>query len=92
MFKLFRRPEPPPAPKPRKPAPPLVADPLPVPEVVEDHDESVWSQWEQSQFELDSQMGFLDPADAVKVRDDGARKRGQDPEVDPFASVRPKDR
>lgn len=96
MFnKLFRRAEPAPAPSARKPAvasskpkppraTPVLHEPPPVAEAVEDHDESAWDLWEQSQFQLDSQMGALSPNDSIKVRDSG--KKGPE-EVDPFALV-----
>lgn len=67
-----------------KPQAPVVEEPLPVPEVVEDHDESAWDQWEQSQFQLDSQLGGLSPSDSVRVRE-GEKKGG--PQPDPFAAV-----
>lgn len=97
MFKLFRRAEPP---KPeRKPAAaaararprslPLVPEPPPVPEVREDHDESAWDLWEQSQFQLDSQMGGLSPADSVRVREG---RPSQMDDLDPFQRIGKNDR
>jgi len=93
MFKLFKRTGAP-APQPRRPAaaPPrpsrpaaaAVPEPMPLPDVVEDHDESAWDQWEQSQFQLDSQLGGLSPSDSVRVRD---AAKGQGAEPDPFAKV-----
>ena len=47
---------------------PLVQEPPPLPEVREDHDESAWSLWEESQFQLDSQLGQLSPSDSVRVK------------------------
>ncbi len=68
---------------PPRPQAPGLHDPLPVPEVVEAHDESAWSQWEESQFQLDSQLGGLSEKDAVKVREGGAKST----EPDPFARI-----
>lgn len=95
MFnKLFRRAEPAPAPAVRKPAvaaarrtpprAPVLHEPPPVAEAVEDHDESAWDLWEQSQFQLDSQMGALSPNDSIKVRENG---KVAPEDVDPFALV-----
>ncbi len=95
MFKLFKRAEPPAPParkrspetaRPPRRAPPAIQDPLPVPEVVETADESAWDEWEQSNYQLDSQLGGLSPSDSVKVRGtDGAASRPQ--ELDPFARI-----
>lgn len=84
MFKLFKReaaPTQPPGaapgstapPAPQRPPPPA-RPPLPAEsalqvEVCEDHDESAWDLWEQSNFQLDSQMGGLAPSDSVRVRE-----------------------
>lgn len=99
MFKLFRRAEPPkPERKPAAPAArapsrsrslPLVPEPPPVPEVREDHDESAWDLWEQSQFQLDSQMGALSPADSVRVREG---RPSQMDDLDPFQRIGKNDR
>jgi hypothetical protein len=101
MFKLFRRNDPPAKPQP-KPAPkaaqarnrrsrpaPLVQEPPPLPEVREDHDESAWDLWEQSQFQLDSQMGELSPSDSVRVKQERPSQLG---ELDPFARIGKNDR
>jgi hypothetical protein len=97
IFKLFKRNEPPP-PK-RKPAAPparsaarrtrpgsLLHEPPPVGEVQETHDESAWDLWEQSQFQLDSQLGTLSPADSVRVRQDRPSQFGE-LDADPFDRV-----
>jgi hypothetical protein len=99
MFKLFRRQEAPPTP-PKGAAPvaararpahaaPLAHEPPPVPEVTEDHDESAWDLWEQSQFQLDSQMGGLSPSDSVKVKQPTPSQMG---DLDPFGRVGKNDR
>lgn len=105
MFKLFRRGEPP-APPPKRqstaarPAPaaagrrsatPAVHEPPPVPDVHEDHDESAWDLWEQSQFQLDSQLGGLSPADTVRVRQDRSSQLGG-LDDDPFSRIGKNDR
>ncbi|WBY01982.1 hypothetical protein PE066_00115 [Ramlibacter tataouinensis] len=96
MFKLFRRQAP--AARPSEPADaaaaPAPASPArtPVPpeappqlEVREDHDESAWDLWEQSNFQLDSQMGGLAPSDSVRVRE---ARPSQDADLDdPFSRV-----
>ena len=100
MFKLFRRQEAPPAPAPKAaPAPaarartpaaaPAVHEPPPMPEVREDHDESAWDLWEQSQFQLDSQMGGLSPSDSVRVKQATPSEMGG---LDPFGRVGKNDR
>ena len=95
MFKLFfwraeptrppRKPSAAVAP-PRPPArrAPLINEPPPLPEVREDHDESAWDLWEQSQFQLDSQMGGLSPADSVRVREG---RPSQMDDLDPFQRI-----
>ena len=93
FFKLFRRAEPPASPK-RKPASAaaprrsrpaaLMPEPPPVGDVREDHDESAWDLWEQSQFQLDSQLGGLSPADSVRVKQDRPSQAG---DLDPFARI-----
>jgi hypothetical protein len=95
MFKLFRR-TPAPAAAQRKPAAPSartleVTRPLPLMpesaamlEVTEDHDESAWDLWEQSQFQLDSQFGGLTPARSVWVKETTPSKVG---DLDPFARI-----
>ena len=101
MFKLFRRKEtpakpqgkpaikvPPPRPSRSRPAP-LVQEPPPLPEVHEDHDESAWSLWEESQFQLDSQLGALSPTDSVRVREGRPSEVG---ELDPFSRIGKNDR
>jgi len=101
MFKLFWRKEkpvkaqakpaikvPPPRPSRSRPAP-LVHEPPPLPEVHEDHDESAWSQWEESQFQLDSQMGQLSPADSVRVKEGRPSEVG---DLDPFSRIGKNDR
>ena len=98
MFKLFRRNDPPAKPQ-SKPAQqartrrarpaPLVPEPPPLPEVREDHDESAWDLWEQSQFQLDSQMGELSPSDSVRVKQERPSQMG---ELDPFARIGKNDR
>jgi hypothetical protein len=101
MFKLFRRNETPPKPQ-GKPAPqpaqartrrsrpvPLVQEPPPLPEVREDHDESAWDLWEQSQFQLDSQMGELSPSDSVRVKQERPSEMG---DLDPFSRIGKNDR
>lgn len=84
-------PPPPPASTPRRPpaAAPLAAAPLQV-EVREDHDESAWSLWEESNFQLDSQMGGLSPSDSVRVKD--ARPSQAADLDDPFARIGKNDR
>lgn len=95
FFKLFRRAEPPappkrksvaaPRPAPRRTRPgSLVPEAPPVGEVKEDHDESAWDLWEQSQFQLDSQLGGLSPADSVRVRD---VRPSQMDDLDPFDRI-----
>jgi len=69
----------------RRPAGPVMFDPLPVPEVRESHDESAWDDWENSKMELDSRMGPLSAFDSVKVRDESPSHHG---DLDPFAGVR----
>lgn len=100
MFKLFRRGEPSaPPPKHRAAAPrtasapprpraatPVLHEPPPVPDVHEDHDESAWDLWEQSQFQLDSQMGSLSPSDSVRVRQDRSSTLGP-LDDDPFSRI-----
>ena len=97
MFsKLFKRAEPP-APPTVRPRParsarttaPQLLEPPPVPEVTEDHDESAWDLWEQSQFQLDSQLGPLSAADSVKVNDPLAKKGNAD---DAFSRIGKNDR
>jgi len=101
MFKLFGRkatpPKPtgkpaikvaPPRPSRSRPAP-LVQEPPPLPEVHEDHDESAWSLWEESQFQLDSQMGALSPSDSVRVKEGRPSEIG---ELDPFSRIGKNDR
>lgn len=96
MFKLFRRNETPPKTQ-AKPAPkaaqprssrsrpaPLVPEPPPLPDVHEAHDESAWSLWEESQFQLDSQMGELSPSDTVRVKQERPSQVG---ELDPFSRI-----
>ncbi|TFZ08193.1 hypothetical protein [Ramlibacter humi] len=85
LFKFFKRAEPPaPAARPRpvrsaRPAAaPAIHEPPPMPEVKEDHDESAWDLWEQSQFQLDSQLGPLSAADSVKVNDTAPKKGNAD--------------
>lgn len=95
IFKLFRRAEPPAPPKRKtaatpaarrsRPAP-LVPEPPPVGEVKEDHDESAWDLWEQSQFQLDSQLGALSPSDSVRVKQDRP-SQFSDLDGDPFDRV-----
>lgn len=92
MFKLFRRRQ---APAPvAKVAHSRVApsgakaaqaadEPPPMLEVKEDDDESAWDLWEQSQFQLDSQMGGLSPSDSVRVKD----RPSQAGELDPFSRI-----
>ena len=101
MFKLFWRKDPPakpqakpaikvPAPRPSRSRPaPLLHEPPPLPEVREDHDESAWSQWEESQFQLDSQLGELSPTDSVRVKEARPSQVG---ELDPFARIGKNDR
>lgn len=100
MFKLFRRKETPSkpqaapvtrvAPRPsRSRPPPLAHEPPPLPDVHEDHDESAWDLWEQSQFQLDSQLGELSPSDSVRVKDGTPSQVG---ELDPFARIGKNDR
>ena len=96
MFKLFRRNETPPTPQGKSGPPPaqararrsrpapLVQEPPPLPEVHEDHDESAWSLWEESQFQLDSQLGELAPSDTVRVKQDRPSQVG---ELDPFSRI-----
>jgi len=96
MFKLFRRKETSPKPQakpasraaPRPPSrsrpAPLAQDPPPLPDVHEDHDESAWDLWEQSQFQLESQLGELSPSDSVRVKDGTPSQAG---ELDPFARI-----
>ena len=101
MFKLFRRKDtpakpqgkpaikvPPPRTLRSRPAP-LVAEPPPLPEVHEDHDESAWSLWEESQFQLDSQLGGLSPTNSVRVKEATPSQMG---ELDPFSKVGKNDR
>ena len=93
MFKLFRRaaapaPEPKAAAKPARDIPvtrpiPLMPDASAM-EVIEDHDESAWDLWEQSQFQLDSQMGSLEPTHSVRVKDG---RPSQAAELDPFSRI-----
>lgn len=109
MFKLFKREEPAAKPSRRTPAkvaaPPAATPPgQPGPdaraplapsvvEVREDHDESAWDLWEESNFQLDSQMGGLSPFDSVRVRDarpSQAADLGAD--GDPFSRVGKNDR
>ena len=100
MFKFLKRspavvPKPPAraaakAPVARRPARPSGAaslDPLPLPQVQELHDESAWDEWEHSQMELDSRMGPLSAFDSVRLKD---ASPSQMSELDPFASVRTK--
>lgn len=64
-------------------------DRLPVPEVNESCDESVWDEWEHSSMQLDSRMGGLSAHDSVKVKSGTLSQAG---ELDPFDSVRKKRR
>jgi len=101
MFKLFWRKDKPakpqakpaikvPVPRPSRSRPaPLVHEPPPLPEVREDHDESAWSQWEESQFQLDSQLGALSPTDSVRVKEVRPSQLG---ELDPFSRIGKNDR
>ena len=101
IFKLFRRKETSPKPKggpaikvtpperSRSRAAGVVHEPPPLPDVREDHDESAWDLWEQSQFQLDSQMGGLPPSDSVRVREGRPSEIG---ELDPFARIGKNDR
>ena len=101
MFKLFKRAKPaassarpapgkaaasPAAAAPAHPDPGVGVPLAPMVEVREDHDESVWDLWEQSNFQLDSQMGGLSPSDSVRVR---AASPSQAAELDddPFSRV-----
>lgn len=64
---------------------PIAPLPTSTMEVREDDDESAWDLWEQSNFQLDSQMGGLSPSDSVRVRDD---RPSQAADLDdPFARV-----
>ncbi len=62
-------------------------EPLPVPQVHEDHDESAWDLWEHSQMQLDSQLGPLTASETVRVN---SPRPSQFSELDPFSSVRRK--
>lgn len=64
-------------------------EPPPIGEVTEDHDESAWDLWEQSQFQLDSQLGALSPADSVRVKEDRPSQMG---DLDPFSRIGKHDR
>lgn len=70
---------------------PLAAPAAPMVEVREDHDESAWDLWEQSNFQLDSQMGGLSPSDSVRVRD-ARPSQAADLDDDPFARIGKHDR
>ncbi|TFZ00936.1 hypothetical protein EZ313_21125 [Ramlibacter henchirensis] len=97
MFKLFRRAEAPAAPrKPEAQAPrfakrsrpaPLVPELPPLPEVREDNDESAWDLWQESSFQLDSQLGALTPEKSVRVRQERPSQFGDPEDPDPFTRV-----
>ncbi len=70
---------------------PLAAPPAPMVEVREDHDESAWDLWEQSNFQLDSQMGGLSPSDSVRVRD-ARPSQAAELDDDPFSRIGKNDR
>ena len=81
--------------KPRKPAPapsanPALADPVPVPEVLEGNEQTDWALWEDSMTVLDSQMQSLTPSARIYEREKEKPSEYQD--IDAFAGVHRKSR
>lgn len=70
--------------KPRRRTAPAPLGPLPIPEVREANDESVWDEWEHSKMELDSRLGAPSAYDSIQVKDSPS----QAADLDPFAAVR----
>lgn len=64
---------------------PGVADPAPLPQVVEGNEHSDWALWEDSVMLLDSQMQALTPSARIYERQKDAPSEYQD--VDPFAKI-----
>ena len=96
MFKLFRRAEAPAPRKPEAPAPsfakrsrpaPLVPEMPPLPEVSEGNDESAWDLWQESSYQLDSQLGGLSPDRSVRVKQERQSQAGDLAPTDPFTRV-----
>lgn len=87
MFKMFKRPAAPAA-QPQRPAgraqPSALPEAPPVGDVVEGNLESDWALWENSVFQIDSQLQPLEPSASVKDR---TAPSSQFDALDPFSSV-----
>lgn len=64
---------------------PGVAEPAPLPQVVEGNEHSDWALWEDSVMLLDSQMQGLTPSAKIYAREKDAPSEYQD--IDPFAKI-----
>lgn len=64
---------------------PTLAEPAPLPEVVEGNEHSDWALWEDSVLLLDSQMQGLTPSARIYGPEKDAPSEYQD--LDPFAKI-----
>jgi hypothetical protein len=66
-------------------AAPVLAEPVPVPEVVEGNDHSDWALWEDSMTILDSQIQSLTPSARIYEKEKQTPSELQD--IDAFSNV-----